>query len=202
MAVPVEFHFDFGSPNAYFSHKVIPEIEKRSGVRFSYVPILLGGVFKLTNNSAPMLQFKDVTGKLAYMSDETRRFMRDHHLTKFKMNPYFPVNTVQVMRGAIVASQEGFLEKYADAVFALMWEQGLKMDDADVMRRSLTDAGMDGDHIMEKIQDPAVKEALAKNTSASVERGNFGAPTFYVGDEMFFGKDRLEAVEREIALAG
>lgn len=202
MAANLEFHFDFGSPNAYFSHKVLPEIEKRTGVKFTYVPILLGGVFKLTNNKSPMFQFQEIPKKLEYMANETKRFIRDHGLTEFKMNPYFPINTVQIMQGAIVASEEGYLDKYTDAVFAAVWEQGLKMDEPPVIKNALDEAGMDGAHILEKIQDPEIKEILIQNTNASVERGNFGAPTFFVGDEMFFGKDRLEAVEREIALAG
>ena len=126
----VEFHFDFGSPNAYFSHKLIPGIEQRTGAKFVYVPILLGGVFKATGNVAPMVAFKDVKGKLAYQRLETLRFIKKHGLTRFKMNPHFPVNTVQVMRGAVAAEADGQLEKYVDAVFRLMWEDEKKMDDA------------------------------------------------------------------------
>jgi 2-hydroxychromene-2-carboxylate isomerase len=201
MAVSVEFHFDFGSPNAYFSHKVIPGIETRTGAKFKYVPILLGGVFKLTNNTAPMIQFKDVTNKLAYMRNDTRLFIRDHGLTKFEMNTNFPVNTVQIMRGAIVAEEEGYFSQYTDAVFAHMWEEGLKMDDAQIINDALDAAGLNGAHILERIQEQAIKDVLVKNTSATVERGNFGAPTFFVGEEMFFGKDRLDAVEKEIKLS-
>jgi 2-hydroxychromene-2-carboxylate isomerase len=199
MTIPrVEFHFDFGSPNAYFAHKVIPGIQERTGATFVYVPILLGGVFKATGNVAPMVAFKDVKGKLAYQKLETLRFIRKHGLTRFKMNPHFPVNTVQIMRGAVAAEIDGRLAEYVDAVFRLMWEEEKKMDDPEVIRASLDAAGLDGARMLARIQAQEVKDKLIKNTEASVVRGTFGAPTFFVGDEMFFGKDKLRDVEEEI----
>ena len=129
MTPKVEFHFDFGSPNAYFVHKLIPAVEQRTGAKFIYVPVLLGGVFKLTNNQAPMVQFKGIKNKLEYQQLETRRFIAKHGLTQFKMNPHFPVNTVQIMRGAAAAEMDGGLAPYVDAVFRYMWEEGRKMDD-------------------------------------------------------------------------
>ena len=201
MAPRVEFHFDFGSPNAYFAHKLLPGIAQRTGVPFTYVPILLGGVFKLANNASPMVQFKDIKAKLDYMKIETKRFIRKHQLTHFKMNPHFPVNTVQVMRGAVAAEMDGQLPAYADAVFACMWEQGLKMDDPDVIRTALDAAGLDAARTLARIQDQDVKDKLLKNTEATVARGTFGAPTFYVGNEIFFGKDKLADVEEEIMAA-
>jgi 2-hydroxychromene-2-carboxylate isomerase len=201
MTPKVEFHFDFGSPNAYFSHKLIPGVEQRTGAKFVYVPILLGGVFKATGNVAPMVAFKDVKGKLAYQRLETLRFIRKHGLTRFKMNPHFPVNTVQVMRGAVAAEADRQLEKYVDAVFRLMWEDEKKMDDPEVIRASLDAAGLDGARTLARIQEQEVKDRLLKNTEASVARGTFGAPTFFVGDEIFFGKDKLRDVEEEIAAA-
>ena len=201
MTPKVEFHFDFGSPNAYFAHKVIPDIEQRTGAKFAYVPILLGGVFKLTNNQPPMLQFKDVKSKNDYMKIEIVRFIKKHRLTKFRMNPHFPVNTVQIMRGAVAAEADGQLAKYADAVFRLMWEDGLKMDDPEVIRTALDAAGLDGARTLARIQEQDVKDKLLKNTEASVARGTFGAPTFFVGNEIFFGKDKLRDVEEEIEAA-
>ena len=195
---PVEFHFDFGSPNAYLSHKLIPGIEKRTGASFVYVPVLLGGVFKLTNNQSPMMQFKDVKNKLEYQQLEMRRFVDKHGLTEFRMNPHFPVNTVQIMRGAVVAAMDGVLPKYVEAVFHHMWEAQKKMDDPEVIRDALGQSGIDGERILQRIQDQDVKDGLLKNTEASVSRGTFGSPTFFVGDEMFFGKDRLREVEEEI----
>jgi 2-hydroxychromene-2-carboxylate isomerase len=198
----VEFHFDFGSPNAYLAHKLILGIEQRSGAAFVYVPVLLGGVFKLTNNTSPMMQFKDVKNKLAYQQLEMRRFIEKHGLTQFQWNPYFPVNTVQIMRGAIVAQLDGSLMPYVDAVFHHMWEAPKKMDDPDVIRAALEESGLDAARILARIQDQDVKDALLKNTEASVARGTFGAPTFFVGDEMYFGKDRLRDLEEAIARAG
>jgi 2-hydroxychromene-2-carboxylate isomerase len=194
----VEFHFDFGSPNAYLAHKLFLGIEQRSGAAFVYVPILLGGVFKLTNNAAPMVQFKDVKNKLAYQRLEFQRFIDKHGLKQFRWNPHFPVNTVQIMRGAIVAQMDGTLMPYVDAVFHHMWEAPKKMDDPAVIRAALEESGIDAARILARVQDQDVKDALLRNTEASVARGSFGAPTFFVGDEMYFGKDRLREVEEAI----
>ncbi len=201
MTPKVEFHFDFGSPNAYLAHRVIPGIEQRTGVKFTYVPILLGGVFKLTNNQSPITQFKEVKNKLPYGLIESRRFMKKHGITKFQMNPNFPVNTVQIMRGAVAAEMDGQLAKYVEAVFRHMWEEGLKMDDPQVIRAALDASGLDGARTLARIQEQDVKDRLLKNTEASVARGTFGTPTFYVGGEIFFGKDKLRDVEEEIETA-
>jgi 2-hydroxychromene-2-carboxylate isomerase len=201
MTPKVEFHFDFGSPNAYLVHKLIPQVEQRTGAKFAYVPILLGGVFKLTNNQPPMVQFKDVVSKQNYQRLEMVRFVRKHGLAQFKMNPHFPVNTVQIMRGAVAAEMDGQLAKYVDAVFRHMWEEGKKMDEPDVIRAALDGSGLDGARTLARIQDQDVKDRLLENTQASVGRGTFGAPTFFVGNEIFFGKDRLREVEEEIVAA-
>ena len=201
MTAKVEFHFDFGSPNAYFAHKVMPGIEQRTGVKFQYVPILLGGVFKLANNASPIVAFKDTKAKLDYMMVESRRFVKKHGLTRFKMNPNFPVNTVQIMRGAVAAEMDGQFDNYVDTVFRAMWEDGLKMDDAEVIKATLDAAGLDGARTLARIQDQAVKDKLLKNTEATVARGTFGAPTFFVGNEIFFGKDKLRDVEEHIEAA-
>jgi 2-hydroxychromene-2-carboxylate isomerase len=201
MTPKVEFHFDFGSPNAYFVHKLVPQVEQRTGAKLAYVPILLGGVFKLTNNQPPMVQFKGVKNKQEYQRLEIVRFIKKHGLTAFKMNPHFPVNTVQIMRGAAAAEMDGQLARYVDAVFRHMWEEGQKMDDPEVIRAALDASGIDGARVLARIQDQDVKDRLLKNTEASVARGTFGAPTFFVGDEIFFGKDRLRDVEEEIVAA-
>jgi 2-hydroxychromene-2-carboxylate isomerase len=193
-----EFHFDFGSPNAYLCHKVLPAVVARTGVACSYLPVLLGGVFKLTNNKSPMEQFQGIKNKNEYGALEMARFVREHGLTKFKRNPHFPVNTVQIMRGAIVAQHADRLAEYVDAVFRHMWEEPKKMDDPDVISTALDQSGFDGAAILAAIQEQAVKDELLANTSASVARGTFGSPTFFVGDEIYFGKDRLAAVEAEI----
>jgi len=201
MTANVEFHFDFGSPNAYFSHCVIPEIERRTGATFAYVPVLLGGVFKLTNNRPPMDQTEGVRNKPEYARIETDRFIRRHKIDKYTWNPHFPVNTLRIMRGAVVAELDGWLDRYVAAVFRHMWEEPRKMDEPEIIASALAEDGIDGAALLERTGDQAVKDRLLANTAASVERGTFGSPTFYVGNEIFFGKDRLDAVEAEIAEA-
>lgn len=199
--VKVEHHFDFGSPNSYLAWKIIPEIEKRTGVTFVNLPVLLGGIFKLTGNQPPMIAFGNIKNKPQYEAREMQRFIAKHKLDHFKFNSYFPVNTVQIMRGAVAAGMDGVLAKYMDVVFRAMWEDSQKMDDAEVIRAALDAGGLDGARILARIQDQDVKDKLLANTQASVDRGTFGCPTFYVGDEIFFGKDRLRDVEEEILRA-
>src|SRR5438094_2513521 len=119
--VKVEFHFDFGSPNAYLSHLVIPEIERRTGVAFEYVPILLGGVFKLTNNRSPAESLAGIKNKPEYERLEMSRFIRRHRITRFQPNPFFPVNTLTLMRGAIAARSLGLFVRYGDAMVWHLW---------------------------------------------------------------------------------
>ena len=195
----VEFHFDFGSPNAYLSHLVIPEIEKRTGVKFEYVPVLLGGVFKATNNRSPAQSLVGIKNKPEYERIEMNRFIKRHGITRFKSNPFFPVNTLMMMRGAIAARQLGVFERYVDEMFRNMWGDPKKMDDPNIYRAALDEAGLPTAKIVELIETQPVKDELIANTQRSVERGTFGSPTFYVGDEIFFGKDRLRDVEELIA---
>jgi 2-hydroxychromene-2-carboxylate isomerase len=197
-----QFLFDFGSPNAYLCHKLIPEIESRTGARFEYVPILLGGLFKLANNRSPMEAYATIPNKLAYERLEMKRFIKRHGLSAFKFNPHFPVNTLHLMRGAVAAQQLNCYERYINAMFAAMWERGLKMDDPAAIGSVLVEAGLDAEQLMQTAQDPEVKARLTANTQAAHDRGAFGSPTFFVGDEMFFGKDRLRDVEAEIASVG
>ena len=194
----VEFHFDVGSPNAYLSHLVIPETEQRTGVKFEYVPILLGGVFKLTNNRSPAESLRGIKNKPDYERLETRRFIRRHGITRFQPNPYFPVNTLMMMRGSIAAQSLGVFERYVDKMFLDMWAEPKKMDDPQVWRAALDEADLPSARIAELIETPEVKARLLENTQRSVERGTFGSPTFYVGDEIYFGKDRLRDVEEMI----
>jgi 2-hydroxychromene-2-carboxylate isomerase len=196
--VTVEFHFDFGSPNAYLSHLVIPEIERRTGVEFEYVPILLGGVFKLTNNRSPAESLAGIGNKPEYEQLEMTRFIRRHRITRFQPNPFFPVNTLTMMRGAIAARSLGVFDRYIDEIFRHMWADPKKMDDPSVFRAALEESGLDAERFFELVQTRGVKDELLANTERSVERGTFGAPTFFVGDEIFFGKDRLRDVEERI----
>lgn len=194
----VQFLFDFGSPNAYLSHKVIPDIESRTGVKFEYVPILLGGLFKLTGNRSPAESLTGIENKPEYETLETQRFITRHGLSAFRRNPFFPVNTLHIMRGAVAAKREGIFEQYVESVFANMWEQGLKMDDPEVVRTAFTTAGFDADKLFARTQEADVKATLLANTQNAFERGAFGSPTFFVGNEIYFGKDRLRDIEEEI----
>ncbi len=198
MPIRVEFHFDFGSPNAYLAHLVLPEIESRTGVRFQYVPVLLGGVFKATHNVSPAVSLQGIKNKGEYAALETRRFLEKHGITRYARNPFFPVNTLQIMRGAIVAEHEGFFEKYVDEVYRHMWAEPKKMDDVEVIRSALNASGLAADAILDGTRNPEVKQQLISNTESAVARGVFGSPSFFVGDELFFGKDRLREVEEEI----
>ena len=198
MTQKIAFYFDFGSPNGYMVHRVIPGIEARLGAGvFEYRPALLGGVFKATGNRSPMEAFAGIPPKLAYERLEMNRFVARHGLSAFRQNPNFPVNTLQLMRGVMAARDLGVFEAYVDAVYAAMWERGLKMDDPEVFRQALADAGLPADQLIAHSQDPEVKGALVEATQAFIDRGGFGIPTFFVGDEMFFGKDRLVQVEEE-----
>ena len=194
----VQFQFDFGSPNAYLAARVIPDIERRTGTKFDYVPVLLGGIYKLTGNSSPADYLAGIRNKPDFMALETERFIRRHGISTFRRNPFFPVNTLQLMRGVVAAEAEGVFWSYFQAVYHHMWEEPKKMDDPGVMREALTSSGIDADMIVARSQDPAVKNRLMALTQDAVDRGAFGSPTFFVNDEMFFGKDQLRDVEEEI----
>lgn len=194
----LEFIFDFGSPNAYLAMKILPDLLDRTGADLIITPCLLGGIFKATGNKAPMIQYADAPTKMAYENLEMRRFIDKHGLTKFRLNPHFPVNTLLIMRGAIVAEDDGNLDDYVEAVNRAMWEDGLKMDDPEVAAAFLTANGFDGPALLTRTQEPEIKAKLAQNTESAVARGVFGIPTFFVGEEMFFGKDRLAQVEEAL----
>ncbi len=202
MPVSAEFLFDFGSPNAYFCHRVLPKIEaRRPGLSFTYVPILLGGLFKLANNRSPVEAFADIPNKRAYEALEVERFVKKHRLNAYRFNPHFPVNTLKIMRGAVAAQVLGCFEAYVEAMFAAMWEQQRDMSDEAQVLDVLEAAGLDGPALLQLSQTPEVKARLLANTEQAHVRGAFGAPTFFVDDEMFFGKDRLHDVEDAIIKA-
>lgn len=199
MSKTVEFVFDFGSPNAYLALPVLREIAARQGAEVKLLPALLGGIFKATDNRPPMVAFGPVKGKMEYERLEMERFIARHGLTRFRMNPHFPVNTLLAMRGMIAAQELGVEDAYVAAVLAAMWEDGEKMDDPEVFARVLDVARLDGAGVAALASEDRIKQRLAANTEAAVARGVFGIPTFFVGSEMFFGKDRLGQVEEELA---
>lgn len=197
----LEFWFDFGSPNAYFVHKVLPEIEERLGVKFERRPALLGGLFKATGNQAPWMAFAGIPAKMEYMRKEIMRFVRHHGLTDFKMNPHFPINTLLVMRGAVAAHEKGELPAYIDCIMSAQWEQEKDTGNPEVVMEVLAGSGLDAAYYQEKVQDADVKAGLASFTQEAIDLGIFGMPTMVVGDEIFFGKDSLAAMEKEIELS-
>ena len=194
-----QFLFDFGSPNAFLSHEAIPAIEKRSGVKFEYVPILLGGIFKATNNKSPAESLAGIKNKPEFQVVETERFVRRFAVKPYTPNPFFPVNTLNLMRAAVAAQFEGVFEKYVDAAFHHMWVEPKKMDDPEVALKALAGSGLDAAKLFARAQEPEVKAKLIENTQAAVERGAFGSPTFFVGKEMFFGKEQLREVEELVS---
>ena len=193
-----QFMFDVGSPNAFLSHEAIPAIEKRSGVKFEYVPVLLGGIFKATNNKSPAESLAGIKNKPEFYALETERFVKRFHVKPYTPNPFFPVNTLNLMRAAIAAQLEGLLEKYVDAAFHHMWEEPKKMDDPEVAAKALAASGLDAAKLLARSQEAEVKAKLIENTRSAVERGAFGSPTFFVGQEMFFGKEQLREVEEMV----
>ena len=197
MTKSFEFLFDFGGPNSYLAHKMLPDLCARTGAQVIYVPILLGGLFKLTNNQAPMMRFADTPAKRNYEMLEFDRFVKTHALP-FKMNPRFPINSLYMMRGAVAAQRLGCFAPYVDAVMAAMWEDGADMSDAQIVREVLDKAGLDSAALLTLADDPEVKAELIASTEAAAKRGAFGVPTFFVGEDMFWGKERLGQVEAEL----
>jgi len=194
-----QFLFDFGSPNAFLSHEAIPAIERRTGVKFEYVPILLGGIFKATNNRSPAETLAGVKNKPEFQRLETERFVRRFQVKPYVWNPHFPVNTLNLMRAAVAARFEGVFEQYVDAAFHHMWVEPKKMDDPEVAMQAFAASGLDAAKLFARAQQADVKAKLIENTQAAVERGAFGSPTFFVGTEIFFGKEQLRDVEELVS---
>jgi 2-hydroxychromene-2-carboxylate isomerase len=194
-----QFMFDFGSPNAFLSHEAIPAIEKRIGTKFEYVPVLLGGIFKATNNRSPAETLAGIKNKREFQAIETDRFVKRFQVKPYTWNPFFPVNTLNLMRAAVAAQMEDVFEKYVDAAFHHMWVEPKKMDDPEVAVAALTASGLDAKRLFARAGEADVKARLIENTQSAVERGAFGSPTFFVGNEIFFGKEQLRDVE-EIVL--
>jgi 2-hydroxychromene-2-carboxylate isomerase len=198
MTKTFEFLFDFGGPNSYLAHKVLPQICAKSGAEAIYVPIFLGGLFKLTNNQAPLMRYADTPAKRNYEMLEFDRFMKTHQLP-FKMNPHFPINSLHLMRGAVAAQHLGCFMPYVDAIMAVMWEDGANTADPEVVQHVLDNAGLDSAALLAKADDPEIKAELLANTEQAAARGAFGVPTFFVDGEMFWGKERLAQVSEALA---
>lgn len=194
MTKSFDFIFDFGGPNGYLVHKILPDFCAQTGATANYVPVLLGGIFKATGNRAPMIRYADAPAKLAYEQLEFKRFVDANGLNTFQFNPHFPVNSLLIMRGCMAAKREGCFMPYVEAMMTAMWEEGANLSDPAVASAVLESVGLNGAALIALADDPDVKAELAANTDAAVARGVFGIPTFFVGDEIFFGKERLSQV--------
>ena len=191
----VDFIFDVASPNTYFSHKLIPDIEKRTGVKFNYIPCLLGGIHKITNNQPPFIAYADCKNKSDYQMHEIERFVKQHSLTNYKFNSHFPPVTIQVQRGAIAAQELNIFDDYIDCMLRAMWEEDKNLSDADVLQEVLKQNGFDVSAIFEIVTSQTCKDKLISNTDSAVSKGAFGVPTFFLDDQIFFGKDHLYQLE-------
>ena len=196
MSKPLEFFFDFGSPTAYLAWTQLPKIAAATGARLVWRPMLLGGVFKATGNASPAA----VPAKGRWMNQDMLRWAKRYGVG-FSHNPHFPINTLTLMRGAVGMQmrQPADFDRYVDVVYRAMWEGPLNLGDAAVLAQVLQRAGFDAEAFAALVADPEVKAALVANTEEAVARGVFGAPTVFVGEQMFFGQDRLDFVREALA---
>ena len=194
----VDFIFDIASPNAYFCHQLIPSFENRTGVKFNYIPCLLGGIMKLSGNQPPFVAYADIKNKNDYQMIEIARFIKQHKLIKYKFNSSFPMNTVQVQRGALAAQELGVFDEYLEIMLKAMWEEDKNLSDLDVLQSTMNENNLDAEGIIKIVTSQECKDKLIANTSDAVNRGAFGVPTFFLNDEIFFGKDHLYQLEEYI----
>lgn len=191
----LEFWFDVGSPAAYLAWTQLPRLARDTGAQVAYRPMLLGGVFQATGNRSPM----EVPAKSRWMNEDLARFARRYGV-EFRHNPHFPINTLMLMRGALGLQmrQPDRLLPYCDAVFRAIWVEGRNMNEPAEVAAALQQAGFDPQSVLALTQDPDVKEQLKTVTQEAVARGVFGAPTFFVGEQMFWGQDRLDFVKEAL----
>ena len=194
----VDFIFDVASPNMYFCHKLIPDFKARTGVEFEYIPCLLGGIMKLSGNQPPFVAFAEIPNKNKYQLIEIERFIKQHQLKEFKFNSNFPINTVQIQRGALAALELGIFDEYLEIILEAMWEKNLNLADIDIFQSTLSENNIDTGSIMEIITSQDCKDKLIANTTDAVNRGAFGVPTFFFENQIFFGKDHLHQLEEYI----
>ena len=195
MGKQVEFYFDFGSPYSYLAYKALPAIAAAHDAQIVWRPMLLGGVFKATGNHSPA----EIPAKSRWMHQDMQRWAARYGAA-FRFNPYFPINTLILMRGAVSMQMRGpDFRKYMDAVFHAMWAAPRNLGESAELAAVLRQAGLDADVVLALANDAAVKEQLKKHTEEAVARGVFGAPTFFVGEEMFWGQDRLDFVAAALA---
>lgn len=195
MTRTIEFIFDFVSPNGYLVWGPLKALAARKGATITLTPALLGGMHKLTGNAPPFMRDAEIKGKNAYAQLEMQRFIARHGLTKFRMNPAFPFRSVELLRLLLAAIDLGCGEAFADSFLRAIWEDGLNPADQAAVDAVIAAASLPAAALAEGAQSAAVKDRLAANTQAAVDRGAFGIPTFFVDGEMFFGKERLSQIE-------
>ena len=194
----LDFYYDFGSPNVYFADKALQGVRARTGLEVVMHPVLIGGIFKSTNNRPPWQSFADVPAKLDYERLEITRFITEHTLVDFTWNSAFPVNTLLAMRGAIAAQNAAVHPAYYAAVIKAIWEDNLDISQPEVLTGLLDKAGLDGATLVATSQDPQVKQGLIEATAACVDRGVFGLPAMFLGEDLYFGKDRVWQIEQRL----
>ena len=196
MTKTVEFFYDFGSPTVYLAATQLPAIAASVGATIDWRPMLLGGVFKSTGNQSPVV----VPAKAAYMNNDLKRFAKRYGVP-FRFNPHFPINTLALMRGAVAYQDDVVVSStYRDAIFMAIWVEARNLNEPDVIGQVLSDAGLDPAELMNRIGHQTVKDQLIANTAEAVNRGVFGAPTFFVGEQMYFGQDRLDFVTEALSV--
>lgn len=191
----IEFFFDYGSPYSYLANGVIAKLAEQHGAALVYRPMLLGGVFKATGNQSPMME--TVAAKRTYGGAALSRTASLHGIS-IAMNPHFPINTIGLMRLAVAAQREGVFDVFHGKAYTGFWHQGLDLGDVEVQAKLIRDAGLDPEKLLARAAEDEVKAELRANTDEAVARGAFGAPTFFVEDQMFFGVDHLPYLIRDL----
>ena len=193
MSKKIEFYFDFGSPTSYLAYNRLKQVNDKYGVDFELKPVLLGGLFKATSNNSPAV----VMPKAIWMDIDMNRYAQRFNI-KFKQNPFFPINTMMLMRGALVAKEINCFENYVETIYNAMWKEPKNLADITILSDVLSKAGLNAEAIMEGVQQVTIKDELKSLTSAAVDRGLFGCPTMFYDGEFFFGQDRIFFIEELI----
>ena len=195
MSTEIDFYFDFGSPTSYLAYVHLQKLSRQYAAPINYKPVLLGGIFKQTENSSPAM----IPAKARYMMRyDLPRFAKRYDID-FKVNPFFPINTLPLMRGALAAKELGCFDVYCQVIFSAIWQKGLNLGDMDILARELASADIDVKALIALSQDTEIKQSLIRLTDEAVKRGLFGVPTMFIGDDMYFGQDRLDFIEAELA---
>ena len=187
-----EFYFDFGSPYSFLAHNEIRRIEKENSIKIQYMPILLGGLFELVGTKANA----DIPIKGKYMIKDCKLWAEKYNI-KFKFNNYFPIMTLNLMRGVLVAEKKGFSENFINEVFDSIWKHGLDLNDNQIFEKVLKTLNINPKTFLMESADHKIKDELKKRTTEAFTKGIFGAPSFIINNKLFWGQDRLEFVINE-----